>query len=70
LGHLADVFVLEAQRKQGLGSWFMQCVLAHPDLQDVPRFLLGTRDAHAFYARFGFAPDERGRFMEKLNSLP
>ena len=44
----------------------MQCVLAHPDLQDVQRFLLGTRDAHVFYERLGFKQDEHGRFMEKL----
>jgi len=66
LAYLADVFVLEAHRKQGLGTWFMQCVLAHPDLQDVKRFLLGTRDAHVFYERLGFKKDEHGRFMEKV----
>jgi nitroimidazol reductase NimA-like FMN-containing flavoprotein (pyridoxamine 5'-phosphate oxidase superfamily)/GNAT superfamily N-acetyltransferase len=63
--YLADVFLLEPSRKQGLGTWFMECVLAHPDLQDVPRFLLGTRDAHGFYERLGFARDEHDRFMER-----
>jgi nitroimidazol reductase NimA-like FMN-containing flavoprotein (pyridoxamine 5'-phosphate oxidase superfamily)/GNAT superfamily N-acetyltransferase len=66
--YLADVFVLEAERGRGLGSWLMQCVLAHPDLQDVQRFLLGTRDAHAFYERLGFSKDAHGRFMEILGS--
>jgi nitroimidazol reductase NimA-like FMN-containing flavoprotein (pyridoxamine 5'-phosphate oxidase superfamily)/GNAT superfamily N-acetyltransferase len=68
LAYLADVFVLEPHRKQGLGTWFMQRVLAHPDLQDVKRFLLGTRDAHAFYERLGFDKDEHGRFMDKVGS--
>ena len=65
VAYLADVFVLEPYRQHGLGTWFMQCLLAHPDLQDVPRFLLGTRDAHAFYERLGFVKDAYGRFMEK-----
>jgi len=53
--YLADVFVLPVHRGRGLGKWMMECILAHPDLQGLRRFLLGTRDAHGLYARFGFA---------------
>jgi len=63
--YLADVFVLETHRGRGLGDWMIGCVLAHPDLQGLRRFHLGTRDAHALYARHGFVPLKHpSRFME------
>ena len=67
---LCDVFVLPEFQGQGLGKQLMQAVFAHPDLQDLRRFLLATLDAHGLYRRFGFqdlaAPD---RYLEikKLN---
>jgi GNAT superfamily N-acetyltransferase len=54
--YLADVFVLEAFRGKGLSKWLMQCILEHPDLQGLRRWVLGTRDAHGLYAQFGFKP--------------
>lgn len=51
---LCDVFVLEAFRGRGLGSWLIESVLGHPDLQGLRRIVLATRDAHALYARAGF----------------
>jgi GNAT superfamily N-acetyltransferase len=62
--YLADVFVLPAHRRQGLGTWLVERVLDHPDLQGLRRFLLATADAHPLYARFGFQPLERAeRFL-------
>jgi GNAT superfamily N-acetyltransferase len=55
-GWLADVFVLDGHRGQGLGIWLVETVLSHPDLQGLRRIALATRDAHGLYARFGFAP--------------
>jgi GNAT superfamily N-acetyltransferase len=52
--YLADVFVVEDQRGQGLGSWLVETVLGHPELQGLRRWLLITRDAHALYRKFGF----------------
>jgi GNAT superfamily N-acetyltransferase len=54
-GYLMDVFVLRPYRRQGLGKWLVQCVLAHPGLQGVSRWQLKTADAHGLYARYGFA---------------
>jgi GNAT superfamily N-acetyltransferase len=51
---VADVFVLPGFRGRGLGTWLMETVLAHPDLQRLRRWSLATRDAHSLYARFGF----------------
>ncbi|MCX7277077.1 MAG: GNAT family N-acetyltransferase [Burkholderiales bacterium] len=54
--YLADVYVLEAHRGQGLSKWLVQIILAHPELQGLRRFLLATADAHGLYAQFGLEP--------------
>lgn len=53
--YLADVFILEPHRGQGLAKRLVQAILQHPELQGLRRFLLATRDAHGLYRRFGFA---------------
>lgn len=53
-GYLCDVYVLPELRGRGLGTWLMECVMAHPDLQGLRRFSLVTRDAHEVYRPFGF----------------
>ena len=50
---LCDLFVVKAQRGQGLGKWLVECVVAHPDLRALRIFLLATRDAHELYRRYG-----------------
>jgi GNAT superfamily N-acetyltransferase len=52
--YLADVYVLEEHRGKGLAKRMMETVFSHPDLQDLRRFMLATRDAHALYRQFGF----------------
>ena len=52
--YLADVFVLESHRGQGLATWLMESILAHPRLQGLRRWMLGTQDAHGLYAKYGF----------------
>ncbi len=65
--YLADVFVLEEYRGQGLGVWLVEVVAAHPELQGLRRWLLATRDAHSLYAKVGFEPlPAPERFMQRL----
>ncbi len=65
---LADVFVLDEARGQGLGKWLVETILAHPDLQGLRRWVLATKDAHSLYSRFGFAPLKRPeRWMERFD---
>ncbi|HEY0910584.1 MAG TPA: GNAT family N-acetyltransferase [Bradyrhizobium sp.] len=62
---LADLFILEAHRGQGLSKWLMRCVVGHPELQGLRRLLLLTSDAHGLYSQFGFEPlGNPSRFME------
>jgi GNAT superfamily N-acetyltransferase len=66
--NLVDVFVLPAQRGQGLARELLQAVMGHPQLQGMRRFTLATSDAHGLYARFGFTPLARPeRFMERYD---
>jgi GNAT superfamily N-acetyltransferase len=52
--YLADVFVLEPYRGRGLAAWLMETIRSHPDLQNLRRWMLVTKDAHRLYRRCGF----------------
>lgn len=68
--YLADVFVLPDHRGKGLSKWLMQTIHAHPELQTLRRWMLGTRDAHSLYEQFGwtrFTEAISQRFMQKHN---
>ena len=69
-GYVADVFVLDVDRGQGLSKWLMECILDHPDLRDMRRWHLVTRDAQGLYARFGFAEPAPGQHMERRRTNP
>ena len=66
---IADVFIIDSFRGQGLGTWLMEVIIAHPDLQGFRRWVLATKDAHELYRRFGFTelklPE---RWMERHDS--
>jgi N-acetylglutamate synthase-like GNAT family acetyltransferase len=54
--YLADVFISPAYRGRGLSQWLLECIVGHPDLQGLRRWMLATKDAHDLYAKFGFTP--------------
>ena len=65
-GWLADVFILDRFRGEGLGKWLMEVILTHPDLQGFRRWTLATKDAHELYRKFGFTELTRPeRWMER-----
>lgn len=68
VAYLNDVFVLPEYRGRGLAGFLMECVIQHPDLQGLRRWILATRDAHGLYAKFGFTPLKAPEvFMERHN---
>jgi GNAT superfamily N-acetyltransferase len=55
--YLTDVIVAEDARGRGIGSWMVEAIIAHPDLQGLRRIALYTRDARALYEPYGFTTD-------------
>jgi GNAT superfamily N-acetyltransferase len=67
--YLADVFIVPDYRGRGLSRWLMECIVGHPDLQGLRRWMLATRDAHGLYAKFGFTAMGRPEtWMERHDS--
>ena len=67
--YLCDVFVDENYRGRGLSKWMMGCIMENPDLSELRRFTLATKDAHSLYEKFGFkslSSEEQQRFMSIL----
>jgi len=60
---LCDVFVDPSARGLGIARALVGALMAHPDLQTLRRWLLGTRDAHEVYRPLGFAEVPPGIFM-------
>lgn len=66
--YIADVFVLPEERGKGLARWLVESMLAHPELQGLRRWLLGTRSAHGLYRRCGFSEAPAPfAFLERLD---
>src|SRR5713226_315015 len=51
--YLCDDYILESHRGRGLGKWLMECILSHPDLQGLHRWVVVTRDIR-LYRKVGF----------------
>ena len=65
IAYVGDVFVLDTHRGRGLGKWLMECIMQHPALQGLRRWILTTRDAHRLYSQVGFTPVKfPERYME------
>jgi N-acetylglutamate synthase-like GNAT family acetyltransferase len=63
--YLADVFIVDEYRKQGLSKWLVQTIMAYADFQSLRRWMLATADAHELYKKFGFEPlNSANRWMQ------
>jgi GNAT superfamily N-acetyltransferase len=67
---ISDVYVEQAARGRGIGTWLVDTVVQSLRAEGVPRFLLGTRDAHGVYARIGFAPPLVPEVYMELDTRP
>lgn len=64
---IADVWIDEAARGQGIGRRMVGWFIDHRDFVGIRRVALTTRDAHGVYAKLGFTPlHAPGNLMERL----
>lgn len=54
LAYVMDIFIDEAFRGRGLGTWLSAAVRSHPDLIGVTKWMLTTSDAQPVYQRAGW----------------
>lgn len=52
--YIGDVYILEEFRGRGLSKRLMETIIDHPELQNLRRWVLATRDAHGLYEHYGF----------------
>jgi len=68
---LCDVFIHEDFRGRGLAKLLIHCVTEHPELQNLRRWALATRDAHGLYEQFGFSQiSDPQKYMQIFDPLP
>jgi GNAT superfamily N-acetyltransferase len=68
--YLADVFIINEHRGKGLSKWLMKTIHEHPELQNLRRWILTTKDAHGLYEQSGWIKlpeDYMNRFMMRHN---
>ena len=67
-GYVADVFIIPAKQKQGLGKKLMAYIMDFPELKGLRRWHLLTLDAQNLYKRVGFTtPANPEHHMELRN---
>ncbi len=54
IAYLGDVYVLDDYRGKGLSKELMDCIMSHPNLQGLRRWILLTSTAEWLYKKYGF----------------
>ena len=65
-GYLADVYVEEAHRGQGISKKMMEILLDLDWVKGLRRVMLATRDAHELYKQYGF---ENCKYPERVMEI-
>jgi len=67
---VCDVFVDDAVRGRGIGTWLVGSAVQAVKADGVQRFILGTRDAHGVYEKIGFHPPLVPEVYMELDERP
>jgi N-acetylglutamate synthase-like GNAT family acetyltransferase len=68
IAYLGDIYVLDHYRGRGLSKKLMECVMTHPNLQGLRRWILLTSTAAWLYEKYGFsALPQPELYMERFN---
>ncbi len=64
--YLADVFVISEEQGKGLAKFMIQEIVKIKEFQNLRRWLLATRDAHALYKKSNFAELENPYYFMEI----
>ena len=65
--YLMDVFIAEQHRGKGYSKMLLREILACPELSEVGKWMLATRDAHDLYRQFQFTGiPQPEKYMERI----
>jgi GNAT superfamily N-acetyltransferase len=64
--YLADVYVLEEYRGQGLSKMLMRYIMDLEWTKGLRRMLLATLDAHSLYEQFGFQSPQNPEWLMEI----
>jgi N-acetylglutamate synthase-like GNAT family acetyltransferase len=68
IAYLGDIYILDDYRGRGLSKQLMDCVMTHPQLQGLRRWILLTSTADWLYEKYGFKKlPQPGLYMELYN---
>ena len=69
-GYLADVYVEEPYRGQGISKKMMEIILAPDWVKGMRAIRLATSDAHGLYKQFGFTESKHPERLMELSLKP
>lgn len=52
--YLLDVFVIDDYQGNGYSKLLLEQILNYPELKNIDKWMLATKDAHGLYEKFGF----------------
>jgi N-acetylglutamate synthase-like GNAT family acetyltransferase len=64
--YLMDVFIDPELQGNGYGQMLMKYIFSDENIKELPGMMLGTKDAHTLYEKFGFkklSEEQKQRFM-------
>lgn len=65
-----DVFIIEKYRSKGYSKLLLEEIFSHPELQDLQRWVLRTKDAHSLYEKYGFKSLSGAELMMEIVNKP
>lgn len=67
IAYLGDIYILEEYRGKGLSKKLMSCIMQHPNLQGLRRWILLTSTAEWLYEKFGFSKLKKPELYMELH---
>ncbi len=69
IAYVGDVFIIEPYRGKGLGKRLVRTIVDCPELQGLRLWLLGTKDAHELYRKYGFRKVAETPALERFMTI-